>query len=207
MTERIKSIMTTIPILTVMVNKNQINILCELLENMTNTGIEGDVVELGCNCGTTSVYLQAMLEGSARKLYLYDSFEGLPEKRNEDESPEGQDFVKGHCRTAQEYLQNNLKEWCKTQPVVTKGWFKDIPDDKLPEKIAFAFFDGDFYDSIIDSFEKVYHRLSKGAIVCVHDYEWAALPGVKKACDDFLKGKPEEGTIVMVDCIGIMRKL
>jgi len=207
MTMKTAEMIQIMPHLSIMVNKNQINILCELLENVITTGIEGNIVELGCNCGTTSVYLQALLEDTGRKLYLYDSFEGLPEKRNEDESPKGQDFVKGHCKTAQEYLEKHLKNLCKTHPIVLKSWFKDIPDDKLPKKIAFAFFDGDFYDSIIDSFEKVYDRMSVGGFICIHDYEYPPLPGVKKACDDFLKGKPEEGTIVMVDCIGIMRKL
>jgi hypothetical protein len=43
--------------------------------------VPGDVVELGCFQGHTSVLLQDILvaEGARRDLHLYDSFEGLPE--------------------------------------------------------------------------------------------------------------------------------
>jgi len=195
------------PLLSPMISEHQAFVLVNKLFETMADKIEGDVVELGCNCGTTSVYLQGVLEGTNRQLYLYDSFEGLPRKQKKDICKAGAHLTQGSCKTSQQYLENNLKQYCKTQPTVLKGWFKDIPDDKLPKKIAFAFFDGDFYDSIMDSFEKVYNRMSVGGFICIHDYEYPPLPGVKKACDDFLKGKPEEGTIVMVDCIGIMRKL
>ena len=41
----------------------------------------GDVVEFGCYVGTTSVFLARELEAwmSSKQLWLYDSFEGLPE--------------------------------------------------------------------------------------------------------------------------------
>ena len=31
-----------------------------------------------------------------------------------------------------------------------------------------------------------------GGIILIHDYEYAPFPGVKKACDDFLAGRPEQ---------------
>ena len=53
--------------------------------------------------------------------------------------------------------------------------------------------DGDFYTSVRESLEHVYPRLSKGAVVVVDDYcdpavnpVYESLPGVKRACDDFL---------------------
>jgi O-methyltransferase len=69
----------------------------------------------------------------------------------------------------------------------------------LPEQISFAYLDGDLYDSIKLSLESVYPRLSPGAICLIDDYAdpavfpeaWNELPGVKRACDDFLAGKPE----------------
>jgi O-methyltransferase len=76
-------------------------------------------------------------------------------------------------------------------PKINKGWFAKMDDKDYPAKISFAFFDGDFYQSIMDSFNKVYHKLSRGATICVHDYGWEILPGVKKACIDFLRDKPE----------------
>ncbi len=45
---------------------------------------------------------------------------------------------------------------------------------------------------ILDSFFKVYHKVPKGGIIIVHDYEGADLPGVKIACEYFLSDKPEK---------------
>jgi O-methyltransferase len=50
-------------------------------------GVPGDVVELGCYQGHTSVLLQDILveEGAVeRQLHLYDSFEGLPSPSDHD---------------------------------------------------------------------------------------------------------------------------
>lgn len=45
----------------------------------------------------------------------------------------------------------------------------------------------------------------RGGIILVHDYEYEPFPGVKKACDDFLKDKPEK-VVKGMNGIGIMRK-
>ena len=42
-----------------------------------------------------------------------------------------------------------------------KGWFDQLSDREVPEQIAFAFLDGDFYSSIIDSLRR------GGRLVCV----------------------------------------
>ena len=53
-----------------------------------------------------------------------------------------------------------------------------------------------FVRSIIDSFNKVYAKLSKGARVVIDDYAWECTPGVKKACEDFLRDKPEREILI-----------
>ena len=56
----------------------------------------GDFVELGCYRGDTSLMLAEILKGLGKKLWIYDSFEGLPEKSSEDNSPLGDNFKKGN---------------------------------------------------------------------------------------------------------------
>ena len=72
-------------------------------------------------------------------------------------------------------------------PVIKKAWFCDLSDGDLPEKIAFAFLDGDFYESIRDSLKLVGPRMSRGGVVVIHDYTNPALPGVKKAVDEWVR--------------------
>ena len=45
-----------------------------------------------------------------------------------------------------------------------------------------------------------------GARLAVHDYGGRVLPGVKGACDDFLRDKPENGTVIADDFVGVMVK-
>lgn len=165
-----------------------------ILKNLASVlDVPGDVVELGCNVGMTSSYLQRLIKatGTDKELYVYDSFEGLPDKRIEDGATP---CKKGASAVLVSAFMRTFVNAGVELPVIAKGFFGDILDDRYPDKICFAFFDGDFYSSITDSFKKVYHKMQPGGIILVHDYEYEPFPGVKKACDDFLKDKPERIT-------------
>lgn len=164
-----------------------------ILDNLYLTrNISGDVVELGCNVGTTALYIRRLLNmlGSGKEFHVYDSFEGLPDLIAEDgEFPR---HKRGDLKKEQSAFEKSFSDAGLALPVIHKGFFADIPDNEYPDKICFAFFDGDLFSSILDSFDKVYRKMSSGGIIIIHDYEGADLPGVKKACDYFLKDKPEK---------------
>ena len=154
--------------------------------------ISGDVVELGCNVGTTALYIRRLLNmiESGKEFHVYDSFEGLPDANEHDGNPPRLD--KGCLKKDQSDFEKSFYESGLALPIIHKGFFADIPDNEYPGQICFAFFDGDLFSSILDSFCKVYHKMQKGGIIIVHDYEGAELPGVKKACEYFLSDKPEK---------------
>jgi O-methyltransferase len=167
--------------------------------------IPGDAVELGCNVGMTSSFIQRLLTRtqSGKQLYVYDSFEGLPSKTTEDGATP---CDAGASAVSIEMFKRTFKDAGLELPVINKGFFSNIPDEKYPDKICFAFLDGDFYGSIMDSFKKIYNKMQPGGIILVHDYKWDNFPGVKKACDDFLKDKPEKDAQEIFG-IGIIRKI
>jgi O-methyltransferase len=162
--------------------------------------VEGDIVELGCNEGQSAVLIQKLIEGlgSSKRLHLYDSFEGLPAISVVD----GTSYKEGDLATTENVVRQNFSRYSLHQPIIHKGWFKDTLPTQLPEKISFAHLDGDLYDSILVSLQHTYPRLAKGAICLIDDYcdpavypdGWNYLPGVKKACDEFLSDKPERIT-------------
>jgi O-methyltransferase len=180
-----------------MIGEDAIQTILKCLEETND--IPGEVVELGCNIGTTSVFIQS---ATNKPFHVYDSFEGLPDKTLQDQNQTDRQFTKGQCATSEEQFRATFKQFDLPLPIIHIGWFKDA---EYPCQISFAFFDGDFYSSIMDSWEKVYPRLVPGAIVCVHDYGWDVLPGVKRACDDFLNDKPE--TMTFENYIGILKKM
>ncbi len=193
-----------------MMSKEQIKVVLENLKTVLDNNIEGDVVELGCYVGTTSLFIRRLLNAynSDKKFHVYDSFEGLPEKGKEDKnkSPISKLFKKGFIKVPKEFLIENFKKAKLESPIINKGWFNNIHNRKFPKKISFGFFDGDFYSSITHSFKKVYPRLTSGARIVIDDYDWDATPGVEKACRDFLKDKPEKGTLVTIKGEGVFIK-
>jgi len=190
----------------IIISDNQITILVKYLCNSIEDNIEGDIVELGCYVGESSKYLMKTLveTKSAKKLYVYDSFEGLP---NLSKWEENSSWVSGTLKTSQEVLIKNFTQNNLPIPNIHKDWFKNIPSNKLPEKISFAFLDGDFYDSIYDSLTKIYDRVSDGGYICFHDYERFDLPGVKSAIEDFFNERGISYTVTKVcDQLGVFRK-
>ena len=155
---------------------------------------EGDFVELGCYRGDTSLLLAELLvektvEKSVKKLWMYDSFEGLPEKSRKDESEVGKDFQQGELAVTKREVKNRFLRAGLPVPVIKKAWFNELTKADLPEKIAFAFLDGDLYESIKDSLELVEEKISDGGVIMVHDYNNPALPGVASAVDEWLKNR------------------
>ena len=148
--------------------------------------VPGDFVELGCYKGDTSLLLAEVLKNSSKKLWIYDSFEGLPEKKAEDESVLGALFKGGELYVTKREVKERFLRAGLPVPIIKKGWFSDLTSEDLPEEIAFAFLDGDFYESIKDSLRLVASKMAKDGIIILHDYTNPALPGVKKAVDEFL---------------------
>lgn len=167
------------------ISREQIRVLLSVLDTILQKNIPGDVVEFGCYVGESSKYLRMMLDyyRSDKNLYVYDSFEGLPPLSKYEENT---GWRAGTLKTSEDILLSNFYNNGLRPPIVTKGWFKDIPDSNMPDRISFAFLDGDFYDSIYDSLKQVYSRLSRGSVVLFHDYERPDLPGVKAAILDFI---------------------
>ena len=149
---------------------------------------QGDFVELGCYKGDTSLLLLDTLKGSGKRLWIYDSFEGLPEKRSEDESVMGESFKGGELYVTKREVKERFLRAGLSVPVIKKAWFSELSGADLPEVIALAFLDGDFYESIKDSLKLVETKMAKGGVIIIHDYNNLALPGVAKAVNEWLHG-------------------
>ena len=155
--------------------------------------LPGDFVEMGCYKGDTSLMLAEIIRSGktgSKLLYVYDSFEGLPEKTGADESVLGKEFRGGELyATKREVKERFLRAGLKV-PVIKKAWFNELRASDMPEEIAFSFLDGDFYESIRDSLRLVGDLMVPGGMILVHDYNNMALPGVKKAVDEWLPQAP-----------------
>lgn len=170
------------------VDIREIEVITRELRRVLLKGTVGDVVELGCYVGTTSVYIAKILKDQAadRQFYVYDSFEGLPPKSNQDISPIGEQFQVGELIATKKQFIMNMKKSGVPLPIIKKSWFADLAVEDIPNMIAFAFLDGDYYSSIRDSLRLIEQHLQLGSIIIVDDYSNSMLPGVSKAVDEWL---------------------
>jgi O-methyltransferase len=176
------------PIISDQVSAEQIRVILTELDRTLQQGIVGAVVEFGCYIGTTSLFIQRMLQEQPeqRPFHVYDSFEGLPEKSAQDNSRAGEQFKAGELAVSKKQFIREFQKAHVPLPVIHKGWFSNLTDKDVPEQIAFAFLDGDFYDSIRVSLRLVLSRMSRGGVIIIDDYAREALPGAAKAVQESL---------------------
>jgi O-methyltransferase len=170
------------------VSKDDVTLVWQELERVLAAGTPGAIVEFGCYVGTTSLFIRRLLNEqgeAARPFHVYDSFEGLPPKVPADASAAGADFQAGKLSVSKKEFLRQFQNTHLEAPVVHKGWFNQLGPQDVPAEIAFAFLDGDFYDSILDSLRLVWPRLQRGAILLIDDYQRPELPGVERAVRDY----------------------
>lgn len=186
------------------VTAREAEILLQELKKTLNNNVPGDVVEFGCYKADTSVLYQKLLESmghggafqpenqaaqaSQKMLWLYDSFEGLPAKTREDNSAAGDAFQAGELLVTKREVIEKFKKMGLKLPKIKKAFFDDLDIIyDIPEKISYAFLDGDLYQSIKTSLRLVAEKMSQGGVIIVHDYNNPELPGSSRAVDEWLK--------------------
>lgn len=170
------------------VSPAEVKIVLSQLQLVLADNLSGDVVEFGCYKGTTSLFMMRLLveDKSDKSLWLYDSFAGLPDKTAEDGTL-GQEFQAGKLLATKSEVLRNFAHANLPRPKVKKAWFSDVADNDLPDKICFAYFDGDYYASIRDSFAATENKFVPGTIIVIDDYDNDRLPGARRAVDEWAR--------------------
>lgn len=152
--------------------------------------IKGDIVECGVWRGGMSAALATLFNG-ARKHYLFDSFEGLPEAKEIDgvealewqKNPSG-DFYYDNCKAEIDFAKSAMDR-AKSKYELIKGWFSDtMPKFKMDSEIAVLRLDADWYDSTMDCLKYLYPLVAKNGLILIDDYY--AWDGCSRAVHDYL---------------------
>lgn len=180
-----------------------IHLLAALHRSLANGG---DICEFGVAQGATSALIANELAHHARKgvlLWLYDSFEGLPPPTKEDELID--DIMNlgdiglyaGKMAVPLMHVTARLQEiegWPKQNTRIVPGFFgAATAADALPERVAFAYVDFDFYRPILDVLTALHDRLVPGSTVMVDDYGHFS-SGAQRAVDEFYEHHMEAYT-------------
>jgi O-methyltransferase len=111
------------------------------LERALEAGVPGDIVELGCNCGTTTIFIAKLLEqrGESRKYHAYDSFTGLPKSGPGDLGAEWPELAPGALAVDRMELARNLRQAGVLQlPNIHEAFFEDLGPVDLPDEISWT---------------------------------------------------------------------
>ncbi len=177
--------------------------LIKSVQYIINNNINGDIVECGVWRGGNMVLVAELLNKFKvyRKLWLYDTYEGMTKPSKYDKSKRS-----GAAR--KKFFDNktgkNSSDWCFASiDEVKKNLYKTrYPSNKIkfikgpveetlkknkPRKISILRLDTDWYSSTKMELEILYPKLVKNGVIIIDDYgHWL---GCRKACDEYFKNK------------------
>lgn len=189
-----------------MISLKRLDNLQFCVETAIREGIKGDFIETGVWRGGACILMRAILAAldvTDRKIYVADSFEGLPMPDPERYPADQGDTHHTHTLYAisKEEVENNFKKFglLDEHVIFLEGWFKNTLPNAPVEHLAVMRLDGDMYSSTMDALTSLYPKLSKGGFCIIDDY---GLDGCRKAVDDFRAENSVTTEMQVVDWTG-----
>jgi hypothetical protein len=181
--------------------------LRDLTQAVIDENIPGDMIETGVWRGGCCILLRGVLAANRiadRKVYVADSFKGLPPPNAAFEKDRGDIlYTFPELAISKDEVSNNFRRYglLDDQVVFVEGLFQDTLRTLDKKNFALLRLDGDLYESTIVALDILYPRLSPGGFVIVDDY--GAIPACKAAVTDFRIQHGIEAAIHEIDWTGI----
>lgn len=198
-------------------NYKRLSNVYELAKTIEQSKIEGSFVECGVWRGGASAvmaYISHKFQ-SRRKIWLFDSFEGMPEP-TEIDGEFAKQLAKGRISGRLVSIDVNVAKLEKVQElffknfrfnkdniVFQKGWFQNILPiykDKIGD-ISLLKIDVDWYESTKCCLDNLYDNIIKGGYIIIDDY--GIFPACKFAVDEFLKVRGLKINFKKIDNYGV----
>ncbi len=197
-----------------MTSPERIAALFSAVRYIVQRGIPGDVVECGVWRGGSmmaAAHTLKSLGDQDRTLYLFDTFEGMPDPTDRDRLYDGRpasellahrgrdDLYWASCSV--EEVQANMSLIGYQGPVrYVKGRVEETIPREAPERIALLRLDTDWYESTKHELEHLYDRVMPGGVLIVDDYGW--WQGQRQAVDEFIAERKASILLHRIDASG-----
>jgi O-methyltransferase len=152
--------------------------------------VPGDLLEAGVWRGGTTILMRAVLaayDDDVRKVWVADSFQGLPKPDAEAfPADAGLDFTAHeNLSVGVQQVRANFARYGLLDDRVEflAGWFKDTLPNAPVDRLAVLRLDGDLYESTMDALQALYPKLSVGGYCIIDDY--GAFSACRRAVDDY----------------------
>ncbi len=191
-----------------MIGSKRLANIRSLTESVLGNHVPGDFIETGVWRGGACIMMRAVLaayEVEDRKVWLADSFEGLPPPNvamyPDDEGEKFHEFAE--LSVTETEVKGNFAKYnlLDEQVVFLKGWFKDTLPNIAADRFAILRLDGDLYESTIQALDALYDKVSLNGYVIVDDYH--VVKGCKSAVHDFFAKKSISPNIIEIDGVGV----
>jgi len=186
-----------------MVGLARLDNLRDLVERTIREQVPGDYMETGC-CILMRAILSAY-DDRQRKVYVADSFEGLPAPKPEIYPADTN--ARFHTYTVLAVSETQVREnfakydLLDDQVVFIKGLFSDTLPNLAAQTFALLRLDGDMYESTIVALESLYPKLSPGGYIIIDDYGNVA--ECRKAVDDYRARHGIDAPLIVIDWGGV----
>ena len=185
-----------------MVGRKRLRNIRECFETVVRNGVPGDLIETGVWRGGASIYMKGLVEafGEDRKVFVADSFEGLPPADPRYRADTGAQKIP-MLAISMEQVRENFEQYglLDERVIFVKGWFEESLRNVDFGDLAILRLDGDMYSSTIQVLDQLYGKVSPGGVVLVDDY---SLPNCWQAIEDFRAANSIKETMHTVDWTG-----
>jgi O-methyltransferase len=182
-----------------MVAPARLGALYKLSKEIDRRGIAGDIVECGTRNGGSAAVMGYASEGSpaTRRMWLFDSFEGLPQPTDEDgeEARGGEGAFAGTVENVRRVLAALGIRDNRVQ--IVKGWFHETLASAPVKRIGLLHIDADWYLSVKQCLDEFYDRVEPGGFIVLDDY--GSWEGCRKAVEEFFLARGLDVVLVQVD--------
>jgi hypothetical protein len=177
--------------------------LYEAVQQVTEKGIAGDIVECGTARGGSAALLGLAMKrtGVQRTLWVFDTFEGIPAPTRSDPDYDVAAQFTGSFRGELAEVTSLFERLGILDTArLVKGRFEETIPGADIGPIAVLHIDGDWYESVKVCLDHLYDRVTPGGIIQIDDYgHWE---GARKAVDEFLAARGNSGRLRYVDYTG-----
>jgi len=190
-----------------MIGRARLRNLRQACETVILEEVPGDFLEAGVWRGGACILMRGILEAygdNTRRVFVADSFKDLPPPSPELYPSDTHDVhhTKKELAVSRQQVEDNFQRYdlLDDRVIFLEGWFKDTLPTAPVDRLAVLRLDSDMYESTIQTFENCYHKLSRGGIVIVDDYN--AIAGTKLATNDFRDRHGITSPILPIDFFG-----
>ncbi len=159
-----------------MVGRQRLDNIKYCIEYCLEHNIPGDFLEAGVWRGGACIYAAAVLKvnGSNRKVYVADSFSGVPppDKINYPQDKKDNHYLKTYLSVSQKKVEDNFRiyDLLYENVIFVKGLFKDSLPKLDVKSLAVLRVDGDMYSSTMQVLDALYDKVPIGGFVILDDF-------------------------------------